>query len=122
MPAPLTFVLLSSVAHAQSYSSVWNLGDSLSDTGRTYNRTKYTYFFKAPVGDLYHDGRFSNGRVWVEYLNDLNSLTYDSDRNLAWGGAVTGPARNIGYSAMIRHLEEQVRVWQRYWRGRTGTG
>jgi autotransporter-associated beta strand repeat len=118
--APLTFALLSSVAHAQSYSSIWNLGDSLSDTGRTYQRTTnisvpkpwpfdgYLVDLRQPVGPLYYQGRFSNGPVWVEYLNQINGLTYNPDRNLAWGGAVTGSARDIRISALIQHLEQQV--------------
>lgn len=118
--APLTLALLSSAAHAQSYSSIWNLGDSLSDTGRTHFRTTLLTIGAAPLaggippdlvqpkGPLYYAGRFSNGPVWVEHLSELHNIKYDPDRNLAWGGAVTGKARDIAISAVVKHLEEQV--------------
>lgn len=122
--APLALVLLSGGAYAQSYSSIWSVGDSLSDTGRTYERTRNVgnvltvisaatsggghVDVRQPVGPLYANGRFSNGSVWVEYLHGMNGLTYNPDRNLAWGGAVTGSARDVFISALIKHLEQQV--------------
>lgn len=87
--------LLSSTALAESrYSSIWNLGDSLSDTGRTYRATD-TWLLRAikknaPYGTLYEQGRFSNGIVWVEYLNNTNGTPYIADRNFAYGGATSG--------------------------------
>lgn len=133
-----SLALLSTTAMAQTagptYTSVWDLGDSLSDTGRTYARTKYLSGLKdgagnaweqvkslfggsanlsqdsitQPVGNLYYQGRFSNGRVWVEYLNSMNGLTYNADHNLAWGGAVTGTATDSKIYLVIQHLEQQV--------------
>lgn len=120
----LTLVLMSSTAFAQPYSTIWSVGDSLSDTGRTYGRTSAMstvtdgiigtiiggdgFDLRQPKGDLYWQGRFSNGGVWIEHLYKMNGLTYNADRNLAWGGAVTGSARDAAIAAVIKHLEEQV--------------
>ncbi|MBU4612690.1 autotransporter-associated beta strand repeat-containing protein, partial [Achromobacter sp. GG226] len=104
----LTLVFVSSVVSAQPYSAIWSVGDSLSDTGRTFARSTFLHR-PQPKGDLYWQGRFSNGGVWVEHLHRMNALTYDPSRNLAWGGAVTGSARDILISAVVKHLEEQVK-------------
>src|ERR1700754_3199401 len=49
----LSLSLFSGAAYAQSgmpnYSTIWNIGDSLSDTGRTFQRTKQ---IQAGVGFL----------------------------------------------------------------------
>ncbi|GGF65310.1 hypothetical protein GCM10007301_26330 [Azorhizobium oxalatiphilum] len=110
--AALSLALLSSTAFAQTaaptYTSLWSLGDSLSDVGRTYARTNVWYLPTFPKGPLYYNGHFSNGQVWVEYLSAINNLPYNADRNLAWGGAVTGPAYATTVSLLIQHLEQQV--------------
>lgn len=122
--ASISLMLLSSTAFAQKaapqYTSLWSLGDSLSDVGRTYARTKAisdaacTRIFCSditnitqPMGNLYFNGRFSNGLVWAEYLSKLNNIPYDSKKNLAWGGAVTGSPLSPKYELLI-HLEDQV--------------
>ncbi len=131
--AALSLALLSGTALAQTaaptYSSLWSLGDSLSDVGRTYARTSKiettlsifsaigTIFvgdgseskdYRQPLGPLYYKGHFSNGKVWAEYLSQLNGLPYNADRNLAWGGAVTGEAYDTAVATVIQHLEQQV--------------
>ncbi len=102
-------VLLSSTAFAQTaapqYSALWSLGDSLTDVGRTGARTPY------PKGNLYYNNHFSNGPVWVEYLAQQNRIPYNSDRNLAWGGAVTGDYYDKRLY-IINHLENQVRQFR----------
>ncbi len=108
----LSISLFSGAAYAQSgmpnYSSIWNLGDSLSDTGRTHRRTGYIPFNQQPKGNLYDRGRFSNGKVWVEYLNDFNGVKYDYNKNLAWGGAVSGAQIKTTYNWVIPSLESQI--------------
>lgn len=120
--------LLSSTALAESrYSTIWSIGDSLSDTGRTYARTQSVQNTKdfakglfglgitsggssdvVPVGPEYLDGRFSNGKVWVEYLNDTNGAgPYKKDRNLAWGGATAGYNVNNFVAGLIPKVNEQ---------------
>ncbi len=71
------------VAAASPYSSVFVYGDSLSDTGNIYAASGGTI----PLSPPYYMGRFSDGRLAVEYLaNSLHSpLT-----SFAWGGATTG--------------------------------
>lgn len=82
---------------ATEYSSIWSIGDSLTDMGRTFDKLSpwYLRLARRPVGPLYHDGRFSNGSVWTEYLaegdggkrpgaNGLPGVNY------AWAGAITG--------------------------------
>lgn len=108
--AALAFALSCSSALADPrYSSIWNIGDSLSDTGRTYARTSQWFIpgNRHPYGPLYYDGRFSNGEVWVEYLNKTNGTKYQQDHNLAWGGATTGYNVGWGASLAIPKFEEQ---------------
>lgn len=101
--------LLSSTAFAQTaapqYTNLWSLGDSLTDVGRTGGRTPY------PKGSLYYKNHFSNGPVWVEYLSQQNGIPYNSNRNLAWGGAVTGDYYDPSLY-IINHLENQVRQFR----------
>ncbi|HQS11007.1 MAG: hypothetical protein B7Y12_05790 [Rhizobiales bacterium 24-66-13] len=105
--AAVSLALLSSTALAQTappkYTSLWSLGDSLTDVGRTGGLLVSPY----PKGPLYYNNHFSNGEVWVEYLSKLNNIQYNKDRNLAWGGAVTGNYYDKRL-VIIRHLEVQV--------------
>lgn len=61
-------------------------GDSLSDTGTVFRATGGLY----PPNPPYFQGRYSNGRVWVEYLADRLQLTPNQISNFAYGGATTG--------------------------------
>jgi thermolabile hemolysin len=65
-------------------------GDSLSDTGTVFRATGGTY----PPQPTYYQGRYSNGRVWVEYLGDRLSLSSTQINNFACGGATTSSDRN----------------------------
>lgn len=105
--------LLSSTALAESrYSTIWSIGDSLTDTGRTYEATN-TFALRAigknaPYGDKYYDGRFSNGPVWVEYLNSTNGTSYQKERNLSYGGATSDYyVTKAMYAIGIKTFEEQ---------------
>ncbi|MDY6828793.1 MAG: SGNH/GDSL hydrolase family protein [Pseudomonadota bacterium] len=75
------------IAAAAQYTSLFVLGDSLSDTGNLSTGT-----FGLVPGPSYWNGRFSDGPVYAEYLAaDLGlaapapSLT--GGQNYAWGGA-----------------------------------
>ncbi|QLE78653.1 SGNH/GDSL hydrolase family protein [Francisella sp. Scap27] len=66
-----------------SYSNIISFGDSLSDKGNTYKKSLETI----PNDNTWFNGRFSNNKVWVEYLCD-----YSKDRKCklidnAYGGA-----------------------------------
>ncbi len=82
-----------------NYNNVVVFGDSLSDVGNTYNHpfSALASFFGADTFDAVTNGRFSNGPVWVEYLDDklalpgsASSRSDNSGDNFAHGGARTG--------------------------------
>ncbi len=60
---------------------IYVFGDSLSDNGNLFAASGDT----APPSPPYFNGRFSNGPVWVEYLNDM--LPRANLHNFAFGGA-----------------------------------
>uniref|UniRef100_B8HNX9 Phosphatidylcholine--sterol O-acyltransferase n=1 Tax=Cyanothece sp. (strain PCC 7425 / ATCC 29141) TaxID=395961 RepID=B8HNX9_CYAP4 len=68
----------------QSINQLYIFGDSLSDTGNVFRATSGLY----PSHPTYFQGRYSNGRVWVEYLAEQFSV--NRVNNFAWGGATTG--------------------------------
>ncbi|HEY9615479.1 MAG TPA: SGNH/GDSL hydrolase family protein [Microcoleaceae cyanobacterium] len=82
--APVVIVAASSnPAEAFNFSHIYAFGDSLSDTGSTFNTTGGTF----PPSLLYPGGRFSNGPVWLEYLAPRLGAPLTS---FAFGGATTG--------------------------------
>ncbi|HEY9660166.1 MAG TPA: SGNH/GDSL hydrolase family protein, partial [Allocoleopsis sp.] len=72
-----------SARQAPSINTLYVFGDSLSDTGTVFRATGGLY----PSDPPYFQGRYSNGRVWVEYLADY--LAVDRINNFACGGATT---------------------------------
>lgn len=84
------FVLFSFIlpikAFAASFSQIYVFGDSLSDTGNTFQATRRI----VPPSPPYSQGRFSNGPLWVEYLATGLGLTPNRQTNFAYGGATTG--------------------------------
>ena len=80
----LLLIPFASNGFAASFDEILVFGDSLSDNGNL------VFFKDQPVPDpeLYYEGRFSNGPVWVEYLADPQRLNAPlTDRAL--GGAQT---------------------------------
>jgi phospholipase/lecithinase/hemolysin len=69
-------------------SEIFVFGDSLSDTGNSFNFTGGLI----PPAPLYFNGRFSNGKVAVEILASQLSpaFTLEPVNNFAFGGATTG--------------------------------
>ena len=65
-------------------------GDSLSDNGNLFAASGGA----APPSPPYFDGRFSNGPVWVEYLNDM--LPRAELNDLAFGGAFSDTGNSNG--------------------------
>ncbi len=109
--ASLALVLCASLAHAQAYTSIVVIGDSLSDTGNDTNLStaKYTAAAAVPAPPTgYTQGRFTDGLndtapaarlysgVWIEQLaaalaaqpKVVDSL--DGGSNYAYGFAFTG--------------------------------
>jgi thermolabile hemolysin len=75
-------------------------GDSLSDVGVSYRLSNGN----SPPNPPYFQGRFSNGRVWAEYLADLLGLTADQVSNFAGGGATTGLDADRGVPGMTAQV------------------
>lgn len=65
-------------------------GDSLSDTGTVFRATDGAY----PPDPPYSQGRYSNGRVWVEYLADHLGISNSQISNFAHGGATSDNRSN----------------------------
>lgn len=80
--------ILISAQHPQTLTKLYVFGDSLSDTGSVFRATGGLY----PPNPPYYQGRYSNGRVWVEYLADRLAIT--NVNNVACGGATTEPNSN----------------------------
>ncbi|MBD3883673.1 SGNH/GDSL hydrolase family protein [Phormidium tenue FACHB-886] len=76
-------------------------GDSLSDTGTVFRATGGLY----PPDPPYFQGRYSNGRVWVEYLADRLQLSSSQINNFACGGATSGSSSE----GLVPSLLTQVR-------------
>jgi phospholipase/lecithinase/hemolysin len=77
------------VAQAAStpFTHVYTKGDSLSDAGgRLYQLSGGVL----PPSPPYCDGRFSNGKVWVEYLVEGLGMDFVAADCYATGGAMTG--------------------------------
>lgn len=69
----------SAASLADTYSSFWALGDSLSDNGNLFAATAGAN----PASPPYFNGRFSNGPVWAEAV----AADFAVAGNLAFGGA-----------------------------------
>ncbi|MCA9140696.1 MAG: SGNH/GDSL hydrolase family protein [Planctomycetales bacterium] len=82
------FVASCSVVHAQ-YSRIVVFGDSLSDTGNSFAATGI------PPAEAYFAGRFSNGPIWIDFLQQQLGLSDPQMLNFAVGGASSG----FGYKA-----------------------
>jgi len=93
----VSLLLGSSNALAGPFGEIVIFGDSLSDNGN------YVLFDDQPVPDpeLYWEGRFSNGPVWVEYLTDPAHFdTNLTDR--AFGGAQSDGLTPPGLIEQVR--------------------
>lgn len=76
---------------ADSYTSFWALGDSLSDNGNlsylAYGvGTDWNYSDQTGT-NAYYEGRFTNGPSWAEYVAEDFKAAGQANGNLAYGGA-----------------------------------
>jgi phospholipase/lecithinase/hemolysin len=76
---------------AAKYAGLYAFGDSLSDVGNDYALSGGVL----PTPFIYSDGRFSNGKLWVQDLAKMLGLgtvkaSLDGGRDFAYGGAETG--------------------------------
>lgn len=87
-------------AWAADFSQIYVFGDSLSDTGNTFNVTgglsnPQNAF---PPDPPYSNGRFSNGKLWIEYFGDeLGGLTPPLYTDLLVSPNTTAP-KGVNYS------------------------
>ncbi len=89
--------------YAASFTEIYVFGDSLSDPGNLFAATGNSF----PPSPPYSQGRFSNDRLWIEYLTeDLGATT----NNYAFAGATTGSDNTI-FPNLIG-LEQQITKFQ----------
>lgn len=106
-------------AWAQSYTGMVSFGDSLSDLGNTV-ATLSAFgepFVRGQTGynaNFYFNGRFSNGPLWSERLNDQlgfgtmlrnNGTDLLTGSNFAWAGSTSGTGNT---SFLLPNLRTQV--------------
>lgn len=115
----LVLMTVGAVAHAAKFSGVIAFGDSLSDRGNTVAELK-TILNETDVynSNFYDDGRWSNGPLWIEHVNQgLGFTTWkrnDGDplsdgHDFAWGGSESG----TGYTDdLLANLQTQVQYYK----------
>lgn len=95
---------------AFGFDRVFAFGDSLSDTGNTFNLT--FGFFGGPP---YVNGRFSNGPVWLEGFASSFGASSTAHRfggnNFAYGGAEANTASAFT-QLIIPNVGTQITRWQ----------
>ncbi|MHC5063834.1 MAG: SGNH/GDSL hydrolase family protein [Planctomycetota bacterium] len=98
--------------HEEPYSDLYVFGDSLSDNGNLFAMAGIP-------GEPYWEGRFSNGRVWVEQLASSIDLDPDSIQNFAVGGSTTGDvfAGQIATALVINGGQLPSDALYVYWAG-----
>lgn len=122
----LTLASGANLLHAQ-YSALYVFGDSLSDLGNTYQSLS-TLLTDELIYDLagytnhpgrYDNGRFSNGPLWVEQLNQRLGLSPlqsnngsqtigSGNTNFAYAAAVSGETSGGALDLFVNHLQKQV--------------
>lgn len=96
--------LFSGIVWATPLHNIVVFGDSLSDNGNLYKFMKY----QLPPSPPYHEGRFSNGPVWIEHViasyfpNDPAAHLLD----YAYGGA--GVSEEDGADDVLFTLRREV--------------
>lgn len=78
-------------------------GDSLSDTQNFYNGTDGTL----PTPKNYFAGRFSNGKIWIDYLSEAMNLP-------VYNWAVAGAESGSQYEGILKGIKAQVKSWAKY--------
>ncbi len=89
-------------------NELYVFGDSLSDVGTVFRATGGMY----PPNPTYFQGRYSNGRIWVEYLADRLHLNSSKTNNFACGGATTGSDRNSLVPGLLGQVQSFTQTHQ----------
>ena len=100
--------LILSTPHSDSINELYVFGDSLSDTGTVFRLTGGMY----PPNPIYYEGRYSNGRVWVEYLAERLKLPSERVTNFAYGGATTGSSSSL-VPGLLKQVQSFTQAHQR---------
>ncbi len=82
--------LVFAAGRVEPINQLYVFGDSLSDVGTVFRSTGGMY----PPQPTYFQGRYSNGRVWVEYLAERLKIKSSHVNNFACGGATSGSESN----------------------------
>jgi phospholipase/lecithinase/hemolysin len=90
-------------------NQLYVFGDSLSDVGTVFRSTGGMY----PPHPTYYQGRYSNGRVWVEYLGDRLFLSSTQTNNFAYGGATTSSDRNSLVPGLLTQVKSFTQTHQK---------
>ncbi|AFY91918.1 SGNH/GDSL hydrolase family protein [Chamaesiphon minutus] len=98
----LGYSLMPVRAIAATFSQIVVYGDSLSDVGNAAA--------KGAIAPYKSQGRFSNGKLWIEYLADRLGIGIDRRQIFAEGGATTGTT-NVGqdYIPNLQGISQQVK-------------
>jgi phospholipase/lecithinase/hemolysin len=87
---------------------IYIFGDSFSDVGAFFRATRGKY----PPNSTYFQGRYSNGRVWVEYLAEHLHLSCSQSSNFACSGATTGSKGNTLVSGLLTQVQSFTQAHQ----------
>ena len=90
-------------------TELYVFGDSLSDTGMVFRATGGMY----PPNPTYYQGRYSNGRVWIEYLAESLHLSSKQTNNFAYGGATTGSVGNSYVPSLLNQVQSFTQTHQK---------
>lgn len=101
--------LIISTQSSGQINQLYIFGDSLSDVGNVFRATGGLY----PSNPPYFQGRYSNGRVWVEYLGERLHLTSSQTNNFAKGGATTGSSSSSLVPALVTQVQSFTQAHQR---------
>ncbi len=100
--------LVFSAQQPEPINELYVFGDSLSDIGTVFRATGGMY----PPNPTYFQGRYSNGRVWVEYLADRLYLSSSQINNFACGGATTGSEGNSLVPGLLTQVQSFTQTHQ----------
>lgn len=101
--------LIVSAQSSDSINELYVFGDSLSDTGTVFRMTGGMH----PPNPTYYKGRYSNGRVWVEYLAEHLKLPSERVSNFAYGGAITGSSSSSLVPGLVTQVQSFTQKQQR---------
>jgi len=89
-------------------TELYVFGDSLSDVGMVFRATGGIH----PPKETYFQGRYSNGRVWIEYLAECLHLSSKQTNNFAYGGATTGSVDNSYVPSLLNQVQSFTQTHQ----------